>query len=127
MDWLSQNWIWLPLVAGGAFLMMRIGGSCCGMGQSMSQSQGNGNSAGGAGPGAGPTTTFDPVSGHPLPAGGTISTVYQGRAYYFESRENRDTFESDPAKYLAGSSAVGETIGSKGASMAQAQRRHGCC
>ena len=127
MDWLAQNWTWIALAAGGFFLMTRmgggLGGGCCGMGNSMGQSQGSGNSPA-AGPGVGPTTAFDPVNGHPLAAAGAISTVYQGRAYYFESRENRDTFESDPKKYLAGSPAGGQIIGSDGNS--PSQRRHGC-
>lgn len=56
---------------------------------------------------------IDPVSGNPLSAAGAISSVYQGHAYYFESRENRDTFESDPRKYLAKTPAVGQAARSE--------------
>lgn len=129
MDWLSQNWSWIALAVGGMFLVTRMGGSlgggCCGMGRSMNQNQGSGDSSPPA-RGTGPGTAFDPVSRSALPAGAVISTVYEGRAYYFESRENRDTFECNPEKYLTGSPVVGQAIGSEGASIDRTQRRHGC-
>lgn len=128
MDWLSQNWSWIALAAGGFFLMTRMGGmggGCCGMGHSMSQSRDNGGSSP-PGPEAGSGTAFDPVSGKLVPSTGAISSVHQGHAYYFESRENRDTFESDPKKYLAGSTVVGQAIGAGSASTDRPQRRHGC-
>ena len=37
MEWLSQNWLWLVLVA-GVILMMRRGGGCCGASRSASSS-----------------------------------------------------------------------------------------
>lgn len=40
--------------------------------------------------------------------------MYHGRAYYFESHENRDAFEGDAKKYLAASPVVGQAIGAKG-------------
>lgn len=127
MDWLSQNWSWIAIAVGGFFLMTRMGGSlgggCCGMGQSMNQSPQSSNSPP-TDRGTGSGTAFDPVSRRALSAEATISTVYQGRAYYFENRENRDAFETDPKKYLMGSPAVGQVIGSGGAS--PTQQRHGC-
>lgn len=72
-------------------------------------------------------TAFDPVSRRAVAAGGTpISAVYQGLAYYFESRENRDAFESNPDKYLAGSSAGGQPIGAERAPTDRPRRRGGC-
>lgn len=73
-------------------------------------------------------TAFDPVSRRAVPLGGTpISAVYQGRAYYFESRENRDTFESSPDKYLGGSPVGGQPIGADRAPADRPRRRRGGC
>jgi YHS domain-containing protein len=72
-------------------------------------------------------TAFDPVSRHAVALGGTpISTVYQGRAYYFESRDNRDAFESNPDRYITGGAAGGQVIGSGSPTADQPRRRHGC-
>lgn len=99
----------------------------CGMGHSTGDSHGSSDDGGPAARGAGSGRAFDPVNRHALPAGAAISAVHQGRAYYFESRENRDAFESAPEKYLAGSLAVGHAIGSEGASTDRPRQRHGCC
>lgn len=73
-------------------------------------------------------TIFDPVSRRAVTsAGAPISAAYRGRAYYFETRENRDAFESDPEKYLAGAPAAGQPLGSEQATADQPHRRHGCC
>lgn len=132
MDWLAQNWIWIAVAIGGFFLFTRMGvGGCgmggCGMGGSTGNSRGSGSNGDSAGHGAGREAVFDPVNRHALPASAAISSVYQGRAYYFESRENRGAFESDPDKYLAGSSAVGQAIASKDASADRPWRQAGCC
>jgi len=62
----------------------------------------------------------DPVSGRPVDPESAVATFYQGRAYYFESRENRDRFESAPQTY------AGPASGGQGE---QGQRHHGggCC
>lgn len=127
MNWLSQNWIWIALAVGGFFLFTRIGVGGCGMGRSTGTGHGSSDDGAPAERGAGSGTVFDPVNRHALPAGAVISSVYRGRAYHFESRENRDAFEGDPEKYLAGSPAVGQAIGSEGASADRPRRRHGCC
>jgi hypothetical protein len=31
-EWLSANWIWILLVLGVGWLLLRRGGTCCGMG-----------------------------------------------------------------------------------------------
>ncbi|HUZ73791.1 MAG TPA: YHS domain-containing protein [Stellaceae bacterium] len=135
MDWLSQNWIWIPLAIGGFFVVSRMGmGGCgigggCGMGSSMGNSHGSGSGSDGqpvkqetsSGP------AVDPVSRQALLADAAISSVYQGRAYYFESRENRDTFESAPEKYLAALPSGGQAIGAKSAQAARSRREGGCC
>lgn len=72
-------------------------------------------------------TLFDPVSGRAVAAGSMpISSIHRGRAYYFESRENRDAFESNPEKYLVGSAATGQPIGSGDADRERPRRRRGC-
>lgn len=128
MDWLSQNWIWIALGVGVLFFMTRMGGmGGCGMGHSTGHSHGSSNDNPPADGGAGPGTTFDPVSRHAVaPGGTTISSVYHGRAYYFESRENRDAFEGNPDSYLAGSPAAGQVVESATASGDRPRRRHGC-
>lgn len=133
MEWFSQNWIWVALGIGALFFMTRMGG--CGMGHSASHRHENGNGDGRhqggseeAPPASGnrPGNLFDPVSRHGFAAGMTpISTVYGGRAYYFENRENRDAFESDPEKYLTAASAAGQPVESQPNDRPQ-RRRHGC-
>lgn len=75
-----------------------------------------------------PANLFDPVSGRAFAAGNVpLSSIYRGRAYYFESRENRDTFESDPEKYIAASPIAGQAIGSEETPQDRSHGRHGCC
>lgn len=125
MDWLLQNWIWIALAVGAVFFMARMGG--CGMGHSTGHSHGSSSDNPPADPGAGVGTSFDPVSHHAVTAGSVgISSVYHGRAYYFENRENRDAFEGNPEKYLAGAPAVGEPVGSARDDDHRHHRRHGC-
>lgn len=72
------------------------------------------------------TAAFDPVSLHTVILGGTpISATYQGRAYYFERRENRDAFEANPDKYLAGSPLAGSPIGAQEVPTDRPRRRGG--
>lgn len=51
----------------------------------------------------------DPVSQRPLPCATAVASAHQGRVYYFENRANRDAFESEPERYLAGSKVVDES------------------
>ncbi len=126
MEWLGQNWLWIALAIGAFFLMTRMGGGC-GVGDSRTHHHDD-DRRDTVPPSAGnrPGNLFDPVSGHAFAASGApISTVYQGRAYYFENRQSRDAFEADPEKYLAHNSASGEPLGT---SRDQGQHRHhrGC-
>lgn len=119
MVWLTQNWIWIAIAVGGFFLMSRMHGS--------GHSHGGGNDHPQADRGVGSVAAFDPVSQRSVPTSdAAISTVYRGRAYYFESRENREAFEGNPEKYLAGSPAAGQAIGAEAASTDRTHRRHGC-
>ena len=124
MEWLAQNWIWIVFGIGVLLLMTRARG--CGMGRSSGR-HGDGESRDAVPPAIGnrPGNLFDPVSRRSFSAGGIpISSVYQGRAYYFENRENRDAFEADPQKFLAGNDSLGEPVGTEH-DHAQ-RRRHGC-
>ena len=42
---------------------------------------------------------IDPVSGSAIPTAGAITSVYQGKAYFFASKENRDRFEAAPQDF----------------------------
>lgn len=126
MAWLGQNWVWIALAVGAFFFMTRMGG--CGMGHSSGHHHHEDDRQDTAPPSAGnrPGKLFDPVSGHGFAAGDApISTVYGGRAYYFESRENRDRFEADPERYLASAPAVGAPI-EAGREEQRRHHRHGC-
>ena len=115
MQWLSQNWIWIVLAI-GIFLLMRRGG----MGHG--HSHGNDGHAHqdqeSNGPHADPDTRpKDPVNGEIVNPETALNSMYQGRVYYFASRENRDTFEASPAQYA---SRVG------GHDDEHRHHRHGC-
>ena len=122
MQWLTQNWIWIAVAVGGFYFMTRMHRG--GMGRSMGHSYQRAYD-GPADRGAGPTTVFDPVSRRAVAAGG-ISSIYHGRAYYFENRENRDAFEADSEKYLAGAPPAGQAIGSDSEYDRPRRRRGGC-
>lgn len=126
MDWLGQNWLWIALAIGAIFFVTRMGrGGMGGMGCS------GGHRHHDDGRDTAPTAAnnqignlFDPVSGHQFVADGTpISTVYRGQAYYFEAKQNRDTFEAEPEKYVAASAGAGAPVGSE---HEQRQHHHGC-
>lgn len=128
MEWLGQNWLWVVLAAGAFFFFMtRRGGF--GMDRSRGHRHDDQDRHEVAPPSAGnrPGNLFDPVSAHAFVAGGApISAVYGGRAYYFENRENRDTFETDPQKYVAGSPDAGAPIASGREGQPQRHHQHGC-
>lgn len=128
MDWLAQNWIWIALGIGAIFFMTRAGGmGGCGMGHSGAHHSDHGGHDD-APPAAGnrPGNLLDPVSGRTFAAGNApVSTVYRGRAYYFESREYRDTFEANPEQFLTGA-AAGQASGSANDHGERRRRRGGC-
>lgn len=118
MEWLSQNWIFVLLVV-GVILMMRRGGMACGP-------FGGGGHHGGHGEGRDegarrPESPVDPVSGQPVDPKTAVATVYQGRAYYFATKENRERFEAAPEQYARapGEHPEHEVHGER-------HHRHGC-
>lgn len=118
MQWLQQNWLWIAFAIGAFFMMTRMGG--CGMGFAGGHRSRSGRSDSDAAP---PETLFDPVSRRRISnAENPVSTIYRGRAYYFESREDRDAFESDPNRYMAESAGAGIPV----AAGRSSHHRHGC-
>jgi YHS domain-containing protein len=113
MEWISHNWLWIPLAVSGLFFVNRMGHGWCGMGHPMGHNHGDGNEKPSFDQGN-PRIELDPVSRHGVAIDDTaISAVYHGRAYYFESRANRDAFEHDPDKFLAAAPSAGRAVGSR--------------
>ncbi|GBG14783.1 protein-export membrane protein SecF [Novimethylophilus kurashikiensis] len=96
MAWLSQNWGFLLLIAGVFFLMHRGGMGCGHFGGSHQHGK---NQEEGA-ESQNPTPNVDPVNGQKVDMQTAAATVYQGKTYYFSSRENRDRFEANPQQYI---------------------------
>ncbi|MDP3745211.1 MAG: YHS domain-containing protein [Methylotenera sp.] len=94
MAWLEQNWISVLLVIGVIFLMRR-GGMGCGSGTRRHNHADN--SEGVAQPQS--ESNIDPVGGDAVDPKTALTSVYQGRTYYFASRENRDRFEASPEQF----------------------------
>ena len=119
MEWLSQNWIWIVAGIGLVYFMTRMHGIGHGMGMGCGSRSDRAPADTGANSGA----AMDPVSRRMVnTSGSAISAVYRGRAYYFENRDDRDAFESDPEKYLAGAPSAGQPIEGE-----LLRRRHGGC
>jgi YHS domain-containing protein len=102
MEWLSQNWAWLIFVV-GVFMLMRQGGMGCGMGLGHAN-DGPNPQTGGADRDQN-TRPKDPVNGEFVNPETAVNSMYQGRVYYFASRENRDAFEGEPSKYASSEAA----------------------
>ena len=118
MAWLSENWTYL-LVLVGVLLLMRFSGMGCGMGGGRGHSD---HRHGGRGDDHGPAeagSATDPVSQRPVDPRSAVATLYQGRAYYFESRQNRDRFEAAPDQFAKTPAAHD--------GKEQRDGGHGCC
>ncbi len=100
MDWLTQNWTYLLLFL-GVFLLMRFSGMGCGMGGRRAEPGHRHEAEPAKDEAVTATPTTDPVSLRPVDPASAVATVYQGRAYYFESRENRERFEAAPEQYAS--------------------------
>jgi YHS domain-containing protein len=87
MEWFVQNGLWI-LFAIAVVFMMRRGGMGCGMGGHHHQHATEQ-----------PASKIDPVSGHSIGDDIQIASVYKGVTYFFENKENRDIFESNPDSY----------------------------
>lgn len=104
MRWLAQNWM-LIVFAIGILLLMRRGGM-------RRHGHAHGDSRHG-GHDRVDNQSKDPVSGEKVNPETAVNVMYQGRVYYFASRENREKFEASPAQYAASAAD-------------HHHRRHGC-
>jgi YHS domain-containing protein len=93
MEWLAQNWFWIVLAL-GVFLLMQRGGMGCGMAGNRRQPHEHSSHEGGP--------PRDPVNGHPVDATHALTTIFDGRTYYFESEQSRAEFNKDPQRFAGG-------------------------
>ena len=98
MDWLTQNWTYLLLLV-GVILFMRFGGMGCGFGGRRTHPAHDPDRSRRVDTAAESAPAIDPVSGRMVDPMTAVATIYQGHAYYFESRESRDRFEAAPDKF----------------------------
>jgi YHS domain-containing protein len=141
METLSQNWLWIVLALGAvAFFFFRgsqgghggLGGfGLGGHGHGGHGYGGGGNGNDGHGYGGGDrnqpapqsSEAVDPVTGLTVRPAEALTSVYQGRTYYFASKENRERFETSPQEYAG--RAMAAASDHAGAS-AHGRHRHGC-
>jgi len=138
MNWLSQNWIWVLLAIGVALYFFRggHGGLLGGMGHGGHGGGGGHGASGGFGHGGydkqpdsratsnAPEAAVDPVSGEAVRTAQALTSVYQGKIYYFASKENRDRFEAAPQEYAQ--KAAGHAVRPAEAANERPRRRRGC-
>lgn len=108
MSWLAQNWIWILLgIIVLAFLSRRRrfgGGRVTQHGYRNSGDDGSvhmhGDQSGGPVQPSPPSdVAIDPVTRQDVSVGAALTSIYQGRIYYFGSAESRQRFEASPAQY----------------------------
>jgi YHS domain-containing protein len=128
MNVLAQNWIWVLLAVAVFFVIRRgfhgghhggFGGHGMGHGGTRDYVGHDGGTSAGS-----PETATDPVSGEKVHVSGALTAVYNGRVYYFASKETRERFEAAPSQYALGAEGVGYPAPS-GASPHH-RKRHGC-
>ncbi len=100
MEWLTQNWTYLLLLV-GVILLMRFGGMGCGFGGRRAHPAHGPSRQGSDDTSVESASPTDPVSRRSVDPKTAVATIYQGRAYYFESRENRDRFEATPDQFAS--------------------------
>ena len=140
MQELTQNWSWILIaVAIVAFFLLRRGRRHGGFGHGghghggfdlggthghhhHRDSDDDADRRGVPWPQQLPETVVDPVSGAAVRTADAITSVYQGRAYYFASKEDRDRFEAAPQDYA--NKVQGIPIG--GSAERPRRRHHGC-
>jgi YHS domain-containing protein len=137
MNWLSQNWVWVILAIGailffsgamrghgqghgGGLAGLPMGSGHAGhMGEAQRNDETVESRAGNA-----PQAAIDPVDGGAVRTASALTSVYQGRIYYFSSKENRDRFEAAPQEYAH--NATGYPIEAPRAGDYSPRRRGGC-
>lgn len=97
MNWIVQNWPWI--IVGVVVLVLVNRGT-------RYRRSALGYPADGASePSEQAETARDPVTNNPVATAGAVTSVYQGRIYYFESADTRRRFEESPRQYGAAASA----------------------
>ncbi|WP_341677270.1 YHS domain-containing protein [Niveibacterium sp. SC-1] len=122
MSWLTQNLIWILLLA-GVFFLMRRGATRSGCGHAHNSAHpehADARKPSDAPGGADTQTCTDPVSGQAVDPNIAAKSVFRGRTYYFVTRESRDRFEAAPDRYAA----QGQD---RSAGKSHVGHRHGCC
>ena len=141
MQIIGQNWIWIVLIV--AFVGFHLFGhgrhrhgfgggghshggieGLGGLGHGSHGHAGHGDDAQ-SGPGSPQVdVAIDPVGGSAISTAGAITSVYQGKAYYFASKENRDRFEAAPQDFAG--KAQGAPMESE-ENVERGRHRHGGC
>lgn len=88
------------------FVMMRFGCGAHVMGHHHRGHRDAPPSGPGNGPWSVPAEARDPVCGKTVPTAGAKSSLWEGHAYYFCSRDCRDKFEAAPRTFLGSVSTV---------------------
>lgn len=145
MELISQNWLWIVIALGAvAFFYLRGGGFGHGghggggfghgglgrVGHGHGGHGHGGHSHGGRDEATSPSprapeAAIDPVDGTPVRTADAPTSVYQGRTYYFASKDSRDRFEASPQDYA--SEAAAQTMDRNTASRRSGRGRRGCC
>ena len=140
MGWLTQNWLWVALAIGVGFYFLRgglsghaggHGGLLGGMGHAGHAAEGGHGGHGGqqegrtlSAPANAPEAAIDPVGGEAVRTGEALTSVYQGKIYYFATKDNRDRFEAAPQEHAQ--KAAGHPVRSAEAPYERPRRRGGC-
>ena len=110
MGLMSLNWLWIAIAIGVAFYFLRrSSGENTGAHRSDSRNLLDGLRHGGdvrhgvqteSGSNANaPDAAIDPVGGEPVSTAKALTSLHEGRVYYFASKENRERFETSPEEY----------------------------
>ena len=97
---MSQTILWFLIWGVLIFFMMRFGCGAHVMGHRHHGHRDAPPGGPGNGPWSAPPEARDPVCGKIVPTAGAKSSLWEGHAYYFCSRDCRDKFEAAPRTFL---------------------------
>ena len=133
---IALNWGWLVAIGLAPIIITLLPCAVmCALGLCMHKMSGGAHGGNSSGTANGaidrdgePAALIDPVSRRTVTAGSSIASVHQGRIYHFEDRNNRDAFEAEPEKYLAGAQAlIGQEVNPAAKPDKTSHKGHGCC